>query len=79
MFFGKAEYACVYRPADLVTYEYDSETAKNSEGQEETKERAIWCQQADIRYWKVDWGTHERDVAFLRCGIHLSLFPRNAH
>ena len=37
MFFGKTEYACVYRLADLVTYEYDSETTKNSEGKEETK------------------------------------------
>lgn len=37
MFFGKTEYACVYRVADLVTYEYESETKKNSEGKEETK------------------------------------------
>ena len=37
MFFGKTEYACVYRLADLVTYEYDSETTKNSEGKEETR------------------------------------------
>ena len=37
MFFGKTEYACVYRLADLVTYEYDSENTKNSEGKEETR------------------------------------------
>jgi len=37
MFFGKTEYACVYRLADLVAYEYDSETTKNSEGKEETR------------------------------------------
>ena len=37
MFFGKTEYACVYRVADLVTYEYESETKKNSEGKDETK------------------------------------------
>ena len=34
MFFGKTEYACVYRVADLVTYEYESETKKNSEGKD---------------------------------------------
>ena len=37
MFFGKTEYACVYRVAGLVTYEYESETKKNSEGKDETK------------------------------------------
>lgn len=35
--FGKTDYACVFRVADLVTYEYASEQVKNSEGKEETK------------------------------------------
>ncbi len=42
MFFGKTEYACVYRVADLVTYEYESETKKNSEGKCITKQLFIF-------------------------------------
>lgn len=37
MFFGKTEYACVYYLADLISYEYDSDTIKTSEGKEETR------------------------------------------
>ena len=37
MFFGKTEYACVYRVADLVSYEYDSEKVKGSDGKDVTK------------------------------------------
>jgi len=36
--FGKSELACVYRIADLVQYDYEEETVKNSEGKEEKKE-----------------------------------------
>ena len=35
--FGKSEFACVYRLADLAQYDYDEEVVKNSEGKEETK------------------------------------------
>ena len=35
--FGKSEFACVYRLADLVQYDYEEETVKNSEGKEEKK------------------------------------------
>jgi hypothetical protein len=36
--FGKSQFACVYRIADLASYEYEEETVKNSEGKEEKKE-----------------------------------------
>ena len=36
--FGKTTLACVYRLADLYGYEYETETVKNSEGKDETKE-----------------------------------------
>ena len=36
--FGKTELACVYRLADLVSYDYAEEKVKNSEGKMETKE-----------------------------------------
>ena len=35
--FGKTTKSCVYRLADLYTYEYESEVAKDSEGKEMTK------------------------------------------
>lgn len=35
--FGKTTYACVFRVADLYGYDYESETAKDSEGKEITK------------------------------------------
>ncbi|MBQ4602438.1 MAG: hypothetical protein IJB24_06195 [Clostridia bacterium] len=35
--FGKTTKACVYRLADLYTYEYDSEVTKDSEGKETVK------------------------------------------
>ena len=35
--FGKSQYACVYRIADLASYELEQEKVKNSEGKEETK------------------------------------------
>ena len=28
------------------------------------RERILWCKQAGVTYWKVDWGTSEHDVAF---------------
>lgn len=37
MIFGKTTKACVYRLADLYTYEYDSEVTKDSEGKENVK------------------------------------------
>ena len=36
--FGKTEHACVYRLADLVRYDYEEESVRNSEGKTETKE-----------------------------------------
>jgi hypothetical protein len=36
--FGKSQFACVYRIADLASYEYEEETVKNSEGKMEKKE-----------------------------------------
>ena len=30
------------------------------------KERALWSQRAGVRYWKVDWGAHDKDVAYRR-------------
>lgn len=30
------------------------------------RERAAWCRQAGIRYWKVDWGVHWNELAFRR-------------
>ena len=30
------------------------------------RERILWCKQAGVTYWKVDWGTWEHDVAFRR-------------
>lgn len=38
MVFGKSELACVYRLADLVQYDYEEETVKNSDGKMEKKE-----------------------------------------
>ena len=28
------------------------------------RERILWCKQAGVTYWKVDWGSSEHDVAF---------------
>ena len=36
--FGKTQLACVYRLADLVQYDYETEKVKNSEGKMEEKE-----------------------------------------
>lgn len=36
--FGKSEHVCVYRLADLVSYEYEDELVKNSEGKLDKKE-----------------------------------------
>jgi len=36
--FGKSQLACVYRIADLASYEYEEESVKNSEGKIEKKE-----------------------------------------
>ena len=36
--FGKSQLACVYRIADLASYEYEEESVKNSEGKVEKKE-----------------------------------------
>ena len=41
MFFGKTEYACVYRLADLVSYEYETENVKGSDGKDVTK-HFVW-------------------------------------
>ncbi len=30
------------------------------------RERILWCKQAGVTYWKVDWGTLEHDNAFRR-------------
>jgi hypothetical protein len=30
------------------------------------RERILWCKQAGVAYWKVDWGTHEHDNTFRR-------------
>lgn len=30
------------------------------------RERILWCKQAGVTYWKVDWGMSEHDVAFRR-------------
>ncbi len=38
LIFGKSQLACVYRIADLMQYDYEEETIKNSEGKEEKKE-----------------------------------------
>jgi hypothetical protein len=38
MVFGKSELACVYRIADLMQYDFEEETTKNSEGKEEKKQ-----------------------------------------
>ena len=35
--FGKSQYACVYRIADLASYELEQEKVKSSKGKEETK------------------------------------------
>ena len=64
MFFGKTEYACVYRVADLVTYEYESETKKNSEGKDETKHYCLFGFQntAGLSYFRVEMDSkHEYD------------------
>ena len=64
MFFGKTEYACVYRVADLVTYEYESETKKNSEGKDETKHYCWFGFQntAGLSYFRVEMASkHEYD------------------
>ena len=36
--FGKSQLSCVYRIADLASYEYEEESVKNSEGKIEKKE-----------------------------------------
>lgn len=36
----------------------------SEEDKEYWRERILWCKQADVEYWKVDWGTSEHDVAF---------------
>ena len=35
--FGKSQFACVYKIADLASYELEQEKVKNSEGKEQTK------------------------------------------
>ena len=42
MFFGKTTLACVYRVADLVSYEYECETSKDSEGKEIKKHYCVF-------------------------------------
>ena len=47
LIFGKSQLACVYRIADLMQYDYEEETIKNSEGKEEKKEYQPISQPAD--------------------------------
>ncbi len=37
---------------------YEKENATMEEARAYWRERARWCQEAGIRYWKVDWGKH---------------------
>lgn len=39
--FGKSQFACVYRLADLVQYDYEEEKVKGSDGKTETKEYCV--------------------------------------
>lgn len=41
LIFDKSEYACVYRIADLIQYDFEEEVTKNSEGKEEKKQFCV--------------------------------------
>ena len=43
-----------------------TERVSVEEARDYWKERAIWCQEAGVRYWKVDWGVHDHDLAYRR-------------
>ena len=41
------------------------------------RERILWCREAGVEYWKVDWGTHADDNAFRKALSRLAkdLYP----
>ena len=41
------------------------------------QQRILWCREAGVEYWKVDWGTHADDVAFRKALTSLAkeLYP----
>lgn len=39
----------------------ESSLSEEKDSYEYWKERALWCHNADIKYWKVDWGNHDYD------------------
>lgn len=41
------------------------------------QERILWCREAGVEYWKVDWGTHADDIAFRKALTSLAkeLYP----
>jgi len=51
-----------------ISPQFPMQTEKVSieEARDYWKERAIWCREAGVRYWKVDWGVHDHDLAYRR-------------
>lgn len=41
------------------------------------RERILWCREAGVEYWKVDWGTHADDISFRKALTRLAkdLYP----
>jgi len=44
----------------------EDEKVSVEEARDYWKERAVWCREAGVRYWKVDWGVHDHDMAYRR-------------
>lgn len=43
---------------------YEKPGITMDEHREYWKKRASWCEEAGIRYWKIDWGRHDRETEY---------------
>lgn len=57
--FGKSQMVCVYRLADLIRYDYEEETVRNSEGKTEKKEycRLVFKDTAGMSSFRIEIAT----------------------
>lgn len=56
---GVGLWICANAVNEIKNQQYSLEQSR-----EYWKEKAIWCRNAGIAYWKVDWGYHCTDVAY---------------
>lgn len=57
----------IWVPAQSPTLEKGRETFRTLEEEQlYWEERARWCHEAGVLYWKVDWGTHADDADYRR-------------